>query len=122
MFCFRALLVLPSISKVLQTRIYVHEVCAGSLKISYIDFLLLFFRPSQNSIFEVFKPCVWSKNMQKTSEGSKIDAKKLDDPTGSGLTSLEKHLEPTIIVIPDAILFCCFAQIVFHAQIDETIH
>lgn len=34
----------------------------------------------------------------------KIDAKKLDDPTGSGLTSLEKHLEPTIIVIPDAIL------------------
>ena len=36
--CFRVLVVLPSISKVLQTRIYVHEVCAGSLKISYVDF------------------------------------------------------------------------------------
>ncbi len=34
----------------------------------------------------------------------KIDAKKLDDPSGFGLSSLEKHLEPTIIVIPDAIL------------------
>jgi hypothetical protein len=34
----------------------------------------------------------------------KIDAKKLNDPTGFGLTSLEKHLEPTLIVIPDAIL------------------
>jgi hypothetical protein len=30
--------------------------------------------------------------------------KKLNDPTGFGLTSLEKHLEPTLIVIPDAIL------------------
>jgi phage tail sheath protein FI len=34
----------------------------------------------------------------------KIDAAKLNDPTGSGLTTLEKYLEPTIVVIPDAIL------------------
>jgi hypothetical protein len=34
----------------------------------------------------------------------KIDAAKLNDPTGGGLTALEKFLEPTIVVIPDAIL------------------
>lgn len=34
----------------------------------------------------------------------KIDASKLNDPSGGGLTSLEKHLEPTIVVIPDAVL------------------
>jgi hypothetical protein len=34
----------------------------------------------------------------------KIDAAKLNDPTGGGLTALEKFLEPTILVIPDAIL------------------
>ena len=34
----------------------------------------------------------------------KIDAAKLNDPKGGGLTALEKFLEPTIIVIPDAIL------------------
>ena len=34
----------------------------------------------------------------------KIDAAQLNDPTGGGLTALEKHLEPTIVVIPDAIL------------------
>lgn len=34
----------------------------------------------------------------------KIDASKLNDPSGGGLTSLEKHLEPTIVVVPDAVL------------------
>ena len=34
----------------------------------------------------------------------KIDAAQLNDPTGGGLTALEKHLEPTIVVVPDAIL------------------
>lgn len=34
----------------------------------------------------------------------KIDAAKLNDPKGSGLATLEKFLEPTIVVIPDAIL------------------
>jgi hypothetical protein len=34
----------------------------------------------------------------------KIDAAKLNDPTGGGLTALEKFLEPTIVVVPDAIL------------------
>jgi hypothetical protein len=34
----------------------------------------------------------------------KIDAAKLNDPKGGGLTALEKFLEPTIVVIPDAIL------------------
>ena len=34
----------------------------------------------------------------------KIDAAKLNDPKGGGLASLEKFMEPTIIVIPDAIL------------------
>ena len=34
----------------------------------------------------------------------KIEASKLNDPKGGGLTSLEKHLEPTIVVVPDAIL------------------
>tara|TARA_B100001142_G_scaffold328860_1_gene390160 strand:- start:1227 stop:2732 length:1506 start_codon:yes stop_codon:yes gene_type:complete len=34
----------------------------------------------------------------------KIEASKLNDPKGGGLVSLEKHLEPTIVVIPDAIL------------------
>jgi len=34
----------------------------------------------------------------------KIDASKLNDPSGGGLTSLEKHLEPTILAIPDAVL------------------
>ncbi len=33
-----------------------------------------------------------------------IDAGKLNDPKGGGLASLEKHLEPTLIVVPDAIL------------------
>ena len=36
--------------------------------------------------------------------GEKIDAAKLNDPKGGGLSALEKHMEPTIIVIPDAIL------------------
>lgn len=42
----------------------------------------------------------------------KIDASKLNDPTGGGLLSLEKDLEPTILVIPEAILLPeadCFA-------------
>ena len=34
----------------------------------------------------------------------KIDAAQLNDPTGGGLTALEKYLEPTIVVVPDAIL------------------
>jgi hypothetical protein len=34
----------------------------------------------------------------------KIDAAKLNDPKGGGLTALEKFLEPTIVLIPDAIL------------------
>ena len=34
----------------------------------------------------------------------KIEASKLNDPKGDGLSSLEKHLEPTIVVVPDAIL------------------
>jgi hypothetical protein len=34
----------------------------------------------------------------------KIDAAKLNDPKGEGLSALEKFLEPTIVVIPDAIL------------------
>jgi uncharacterized protein len=33
-----------------------------------------------------------------------IDASKLNDPAGGGMTSLEKHLEPTILSIPEAIL------------------
>ena len=34
-----------------------------------------------------------------------ISAKKLNDPkNGGGLAALEKHLEPTIVVIPDAVL------------------
>ena len=33
-----------------------------------------------------------------------IDAGKLNDPKGGGLTTLEKHLEPTLIVVPDAVL------------------
>ena len=33
-----------------------------------------------------------------------IEKDKLNDPKGGGLASLEKHLEPTIIVVPDAIL------------------
>jgi hypothetical protein len=33
-----------------------------------------------------------------------IDAGKLNDPKGGGLASLEKHLEPTMVVVPDAIL------------------
>ena len=33
-----------------------------------------------------------------------IEKDKLNDPKGGGLASLEKHLEPTIIVIPDAVL------------------
>merc|ERR1712070_131586 len=33
----------------------------------------------------------------------KIDAGQLNDPKGGGLTALEKYLEPTLIVIPDAI-------------------
>ena len=36
--------------------------------------------------------------------GEKIDAAKLNDPKGGGLSALEKQMEPTIIVIPDAIL------------------
>ena len=35
---------------------------------------------------------------------SLVEASKLNDPKGGGLVSLEKHLEPTIVVIPDAIL------------------
>lgn len=34
----------------------------------------------------------------------KIDAAKLNDPSGGGLLSLEKDLEPTILVIPEAVL------------------
>jgi len=33
-----------------------------------------------------------------------IDAGKLNDPKGGGLAALEKHLEPTLVLIPDAIL------------------
>ena len=33
-----------------------------------------------------------------------IDAGKLNDPKGGGLATLEKHLEPTMVVVPDAIL------------------
>jgi len=33
-----------------------------------------------------------------------IDAGKLNDPKGGGLATLEKHLEPTLIVVPDAVL------------------
>ena len=41
-----------------------------------------------------------------------IDAGKLNDPKGGGLTALEKFLEPTLIVVPDAVLLSeadCFA-------------
>lgn len=41
-----------------------------------------------------------------------IDASKLNDPTGGGIVSLEKHLEPTILVVPDAVLLSesdCFS-------------
>jgi phage tail sheath protein FI len=34
----------------------------------------------------------------------KIDASKLNDPSGGGLLTLEKDLEPTILVIPEAVL------------------
>lgn len=40
-----------------------------------------------------------------------IDAGKLNDPKGGGLAALEKHLEPTIVVVPDATLLAeadCF--------------
>jgi phage tail sheath protein FI len=33
-----------------------------------------------------------------------IDAGKLNDPKGGGLATLEKHLEPTLILVPDAVL------------------
>jgi phage tail sheath protein FI len=33
-----------------------------------------------------------------------IDAGKLNDPKGGGLAALEKHLEPTLVVVPDAVL------------------
>jgi hypothetical protein len=36
--------------------------------------------------------------------GNKIDAGELDDPKGGGITTLEKHLEPTLLVVPDAVL------------------
>ncbi len=42
----------------------------------------------------------------------KIDAGKLNDPKGGGLAALEKHLEPTLVVVPDAILLSeadCFS-------------
>jgi|TARA_B110000037_G_scaffold220417_1_gene288298 phage tail sheath protein FI len=42
----------------------------------------------------------------------KIDATKLNDPAGGGLMSLEKSLEPTILVVPDAVLLSesdCFS-------------
>jgi phage tail sheath protein FI len=42
----------------------------------------------------------------------KIDATKLNDPSGGGLMSLEKNLEPTILVVPEAILLSepdCFS-------------
>jgi len=42
----------------------------------------------------------------------KIDASKLNDPSGGGLMSLEKNLEPTILVVPDAVLLSesdCFS-------------
>ena len=41
-----------------------------------------------------------------------IDAGKLNDPKGGGLAALEKFLEPTLIVVPDAVLLSeadCFA-------------
>ncbi|GGE40980.1 phage tail sheath family protein [Psychroflexus planctonicus] len=34
----------------------------------------------------------------------KVKASKLNDPSGGGLVSLEKYLEPTLLLIPDAIL------------------
>jgi phage tail sheath protein FI len=42
----------------------------------------------------------------------KIDATKLNDPSGGGLMSLEKSLEPTILVVPEAVLLSeadCFS-------------
>jgi phage tail sheath protein FI len=42
----------------------------------------------------------------------KIDATQLNDPSGGGLMSLEKSLEPTILVVPDAVLLSeadCFS-------------
>ncbi|MDA7712140.1 phage tail sheath family protein [Flavobacteriaceae bacterium] len=38
------------------------------------------------------------------SYSDKIDAGQLNDPKGGGLASLEKHLEPTILVVPEAVL------------------
>jgi uncharacterized protein len=41
-----------------------------------------------------------------------IDAGKLNDPKGGGLAALEKHLEPTLVVVPDAVLLSeadCFS-------------
>ena len=42
----------------------------------------------------------------------KIDASKLNDPSGGGLLTLEKNLEPTILVVPEAVLLSesdCFS-------------
>jgi hypothetical protein len=41
-----------------------------------------------------------------------IDAAKLNDPAGGGIAALEKYLEPTMLVVPDAVLLSeadCFA-------------
>lgn len=41
-----------------------------------------------------------------------VDASQLNDPKGGGIASLEKHLEPTILVVPDAVLLSeadCYA-------------
>ncbi len=44
--------------------------------------------------------------------GDKIDAGQLNDPKGGGIVTLEKYLEPTLLVVPDAVLLTeadCFS-------------
>ena len=44
--------------------------------------------------------------------GDKIDAGQLNDPKGGGIVTLEKFLEPTLLVVPDAVLLSeadCFS-------------
>lgn len=44
--------------------------------------------------------------------GDKIDAGQLNDPKGGGIVTLEKYLEPTLLVVPDAVLLSeadCFS-------------
>ena len=41
-----------------------------------------------------------------------VDASKLNDPVGGGIVALEKQLEPTLLVVPDAVLLSesdCFS-------------